>query len=186
MNIDEEFEAAQKAIAEAIDRESSVQPVKQVNIYDKRTGKLLSTSTSSVGKTFGVGWCMCKKDKLREAGKLLSGLEARLILFLYGKQTYGEYVSITAEHLARELVSSPWRIRLALQQLQELNYVKKVRIDGNAAILLNPHITACGRSSVRIRRALWNVADDLSKITKSTPQLATMEVDGDGVPGNDV
>lgn len=171
----EEFlEEAQKIVAEQVEKAQSEQPVKQVNIYDKRTGRLLSTSTKMVGKSFGIGWCMCKKDVMRQAALTLSGSTLRVLMYLYSKQTYGEYVMVGVNHIARELQTGGWRIGEALKALEEGRYIKKVIIDGNRGFLLNPEMTACGRSAVYQRRALWQIAENLQKVTTTTPMLTTI------------
>lgn len=173
MNNNEILEDAQKRISEEIGKYQTQQPIKQVNIYDRRTGKLMSTATKIVGKTFGVGWVMSNKRQMIDAAKTFNGSTCRVWLYLMAKQNYGDYVLVGNDFLARELGTNRTVIGNSLRELEERHYIQRVNIDGNRGFILNPNFTACGRSAVYTRRALWNLTEKLSSITEKAPLIAS-------------
>lgn len=173
MENQEIYEEAQKRISEEIGKYQSEQPIKQVNIYDRRTGRLMSSSTKMVGKTFGVGWVMNQKSQLLNAAKDFTGSTLRVWVFLMGKQTYGDYVLCGTDYLAKELGTNRTVIGQAVRELEERHFLQKVNIDGNRGFILNPNITACGRSAVYTRRALWRINEAISKLSTKPPLLSS-------------
>ena len=173
MNNQEIYEEAQKRISEEIGKYQGEQPIKQVNVYDRRTGKLMSTSTKIIGKTFGVGWVMSQKQQMIEAARTFNGSTCRVWLYLMAKQTYGDYVLVGTDFLARELGTNRTVVGAAIKELEERHYLKRVNIDGNKGFIINPNLTACGRSAVYTRRALWRITEALEKISTRPPLLAS-------------
>ena len=173
MDNQELYEEAQKRISEEIGKYQSEQPIKQVNIYDRRTGRLMSSSTKMVGKTFGIGWVMSQKRQLVDAAKDFTGSTLRVWVFLMGKQTYGDYVLCGTDYLAKELGTNRTVIGQAIRELEERQFLQRVNIDGNRGFILNPNVTACGRSAVYTRRALWRINEAIGKLSTKPPLLSS-------------
>lgn len=146
--------------------------IRQVNWFDAETGKLLSTTTGQQKSAFGLGWAMFNKRLLRSAATNLPATALRVLVYLTSRQTYSEYVSMTWQAIADDLGIGRTAISDASRLLTAKNYVKPAKIDGQRVILLNPDLTACGRSSLGARRTLWHLADVIKGISNSpTPTI---------------
>lgn len=131
-------------------------PLKQVNIYDGGTGKLISTSTSKRANLLGFGWAMVDKKRLATVSRRLNTAALRLLINLVSRQNYGEYVRCSRSTLANDLGVHVNTINRALNTLTANDYIARLTVDGQQVILLNPNFTCCGRSTVPVRRRLWD------------------------------
>lgn len=151
--------------------------VRQINWFDEETGKLLSTATGHVQSAFGVGWVMFNKRKVRGLCKDLPATAVTVLLFLMAKQTYSEAVQTTWVSLGRELGLSQSTMLRVADVLRRKGVVRDVSMEGQRAILLNPELTACGRSSLATRRTLWHLAYVMQGITTSRTPMVVNDVE---------
>lgn len=167
-----------KAAMDALrERPKEGRKIRQINWFDEQTGKLLSTTTGSVKTAFGVGWVMFNKRRVREYCKELPNTSVVVLFYLMAKQTYSEAVQTTWSNVARELGFSTATMTRAAAELKRRHIVRDVTMEGQRAILLNPELTACGRSSLSSRRTLWHLADVMQEITTSRAPMVVNDIE---------
>ena len=120
---------------------------------------------------------MFNKRKVRGLCKDLPATAVTVLLFLMAKQTYSEAVQTTWVSLGRELGLSQSTMLRVADVLRKKGVVRDVSMEGQRAILLNPELTACGRSSLATRRTLWHLAYVMQGITTSRTPMVVNDVE---------
>lgn len=137
---------------------------KVVSLFDESTGELFSRVEKNTSTILGGEWIVFYDSAIR---KILEDnpdySTVKVLLQLMSMQTFDVYTITTIQNVARKLKMSYKTAWSAVKWLEKNNYLKRSKVNGANAFILNPSMTTRGRSSMAQKRTVWGMnfaADD--------------------------
>lgn len=135
---------------------------KVISLFDENTGELFSRVEKNTSTILGGEWIVFYDSAIR---KILEDnpdySTVKVLLQLMSMQTFDVYTITTIQSVAKKLKMSYKTAWSAVQWLEKNHYLKRSKVNGANAFILNPSMTTRGRSSMAQKRTIWSL--DLTK-----------------------
>lgn len=156
----------------------------QQSLFDDNDNFVSSFSKVVNGSALKDGWIFMYKEAINELLDDAPTFAVVKIFFrLASLQTYEPIIHTTLSHVAKLAglnYKTAWQ---AMKWLKENGYVKTTEEAGSRGYIINPKVSGCGRSSIKVKEEIWlkevmkneRVFDKLPDERSSDTSIHTLE-----------